>query len=272
MAKERRNAIVTGGANGLGRALALRLARDGWNIAICDINDEAGVAVVAEVKAAGGDARFEHLDVTDIEQWQQLSGRLRADWQSLDLLVNNAGVAASGNIGEAPLDDWRWIVDINLFNGIYGCHTFVDWLKANPRGAHIINTASLAAIAVAPSMASYNVTKAGMLALSETLYAELKQHGVGVTVLCPAFFATNLLKEGRFHDDEQREVAESAFRKAKLTADEVADHAVRAMHRKKLYVILPRKARLYWLFKRLAPQRFLDAIARMARDGLRDSI
>ncbi len=272
MADQRHNAIITGGASGLGRAIALRLASDGWNIAICDIDDEAGAAVVEEVKACGGDAQFEHLDVTKIDQWQQLSERLRADWQSLDLLVNNAGVAASGNIGEAPLEDWRWIVDINLFNGIYGCHTFVDWLKANPRGAHIINTASLAAIAVAPSMASYNVTKAAMLALSETLYAELKQHNVGVTVLCPAFFATNLLKEGRFHDEEQREVAQRAFQKAKLTADEVADHAVRAMHRKQLYVILPRKAKLYWMFKRIAPQRFLDAIARMARNGPRDSI
>lgn len=272
MADERRNAIITGGASGLGRALALRLARDGWNIAICDINRESGAAVVEEVKAAGGDARFEHLDVTNIEQWQQLSERLRADWNSLDLLVNNAGVAASGNMGEAPLEDWRWIVDINLFNAVNGCHTFVDWLKANPRGSHIINTASLAAIAVAPSMASYNVTKAAMLALSETLYAELKQYNVGVTVLCPAFFATNLLKEGRFHDDKLRNIAESAFRKATLTAETVADEAVRAMRRKKLYVVLPPKARRYWWFKRLAPQRFLDAIARMSKDGPRDSI
>lgn len=272
MADGQHNAIITGGASGLGRAIALRLARDGWNIAICDINDEPGAQVVEEVKAAGGDARFEHLDVTSVEHWEQLSHRLREDWQTLDLLVNNAGVAASGNMGEAPLEDWRWIVDINLFNGIYGCHTFVDWLKANPRGSHIINTASLAAIAVAPSMASYNVTKAGMLALSETLYAELKQHNVGVTVLCPAFFATNLLKEGRFHEQKLRDVAESAFRKATLTAEQVADEAVRAMHRKQLYVILPPKARWYWRYKRLAPQRFLDAIARMSQKGPRDSI
>ncbi len=133
MADQRRNAIITGAASGLGRAIALRLARDGWNIAVCDINDARGTAVAEEVKAAGGDASFEHLDVTDIEQWQQLSQRLRDRWQSLDLLVNNAGVAAGGNVGEAPLDDWRWIIDINLYNGIYGCHTFVDWLKANPR-------------------------------------------------------------------------------------------------------------------------------------------
>ncbi len=111
-----------------------------------------------------------------------------------------------------------------------------------------------------------------MLALSETLYTELQQHHVGVTVLCPAFFATNLLERGRFQDDRQRDIAERAFRKAKLTADHVADHAVRAMQRKQLYVILPRKARLYWLFKRAAPQRFLNAIARMSRDGPRDSI
>lgn len=267
MTNQRKNAIITGGASGLGRALALRLARDGWNISVADINETAGPEVVAEIRAAGGEGRFDRLDVTDLDQWRRLNDQLRAEWPVLDLLVNNAGVAAQGSMGEAPLEDWHWIVDVNLFNAVYGCHVMVDWLKANPSGAHLINTASLAAIAQAPSMASYNVTKAGMLALSETLYAELKPHGVGVTVLCPAFFATNLLQGARFRDDRQRKFAEKAFRTSTFTAEDVAEAAIRAMQRKQLYVIMPRKARMYWWFKRMAPQRFMNTMARLAEQA-----
>lgn len=273
MASERRNAIVTGGASGLGRAIARRLARDGWNIAICDINEEAGKQTVDELRAAGGDGRFERLDVTQREEWAALSERLHGDWQHLDLLVNNAGVAVSGEVGQTSLDDWHWIINVNLWNGIYGCHTFIDWLKDNPNGAHIINTASLAAIASGPSMAAYNVTKAGMVALSETLYAELQPHNVGVTVLCPAFFATNLLKNGRFFKEDDRETAERAFTNAKMTADDVAEAAIKAMRKKKLFVVVPFKARRYWYLKRIFPQDFMKRVGEIyAKNGLRDHI
>ena len=206
--------------------LALRLARDGWRIAICDINEAGGQETLSLVKQAGGDGRVERLDVTSPEQWQQLRDRLQADWSHLDLLVNNAGVAGAGEVGQFPLADWHWIVNINLFNGIYGCHTFVEWLKANP-AHHIINTASLAAVSSAPAMAGYNVTKAGMLSLSETLYTELLPHNVGVTVLCPAFFATNLLTGGRFVTEDSAKLAQRAFDKAGMTADYVAEQAIR---------------------------------------------
>jgi NAD(P)-dependent dehydrogenase (short-subunit alcohol dehydrogenase family) len=259
----RRNAIITGAASGLGRALALRLARDGWNIALCDINDQGSQETLALVRAAGGDGQVEHLDVCQIEQWTELRDRMRGTWQRLDLLVNNAGVAGAGEVGEFSLDNWRWIIDINLWNGIYGCHTFVDWLKANPNGAHIINTASMAGMASAPGMAGYNVSKAGMVSLSETLYAELLPHNVGVTVICPTFFPTNLLKEGRFHTPDWKKLAEKAFAESKFTAEFVADRAVRAMQRKQLYVVEPGSARFHWRYKRLMPQRFLNLVARM---------
>jgi short-subunit dehydrogenase len=198
-----------------------------------------------------------------------LRERLQSDWAHLDLLVNNAGVAGAGEVGKFSLDDWRWIIDVNLYNGIYGCHTFVEWLKQNPRGAHIINTASMAAIASAPGMAGYNVSKAGMLALSETLYAELLPHNVGVTVLCPAFFATNLLKQGRWAQDNLKLVAERAFQVSKLTAEHVADQAVRAMHRKQLYVVTPFSSRMHWWIKRLMPQRFFNKVGKLIESANR---
>ncbi len=265
------NAIITGAASGLGRALALRLARDGWHIAICDINDTASEETLRLVRQAGGSGQTEHLDVTDPNAWQELRDRLRRTWQAIDLLVNNAGVAGAGEVGEFPLDDWHWIINVNLYNAIYGCHTFVPWLKENPRGAHIINTASLAAIGSAPGMAGYNVSKAGVLSLSETLYAELLPHRVGVTVICPAFFATNLLTTGRFSQTLWKRVAERAFEVSSLTADRVADEAIRAMQRKRLYVVLPGSARVQWWYKRLLPTHFLRKVAKIMR-GAADKI
>ena len=119
-------------------------------------------------------------------------GRLRADWPQLDLLVNNAGIGVQGNIGECPIDDWRHVVDVDLFGAIYGCHFCRDWLVANPEGSHVINVASAAAFFNSPGMGPYSVSKAGILSLSETLYAELRPRGVGVSVVCPGFFPTNV--------------------------------------------------------------------------------
>ncbi|MEX2027213.1 MAG: SDR family NAD(P)-dependent oxidoreductase [Pirellulaceae bacterium] len=257
----RATAIITGAASGLGRALAVRLARDGWAIAIADIDATGAEETRRLVEVAGGEAFFEPLDITEIEQWQALRDRLRKRWEHLDLLVNNAGIGGSGEVGRFSLDDWRRLIEINLFGGVHGCHTMIDWLKANPRGAHLINTASFAAMASAPSMAAYNVAKAGMLALSETLYAELRPRGVGVTVICPLFFRTNLLAHWPCMTDAERRATEFYTENAGFSAENVADAAVRAMKRGRLYVVLGRKARWYWRMKRLMPQTFLNLIA-----------
>ena len=130
---DRKNAIVTGAASGLGRALAIELAHRGWCIAIADVNTAGGEETLRLVRQAGGDGFVEELDVRNIDEWEALRDRLKARWDHLDLLANNAGVAGSGLIGEYSLENWRWIIDVNLWNGIHGCHTFVEWLKANPR-------------------------------------------------------------------------------------------------------------------------------------------
>ena len=203
----KRYAIVTGAASGLGRALAVELGRRGWHVAMADVNDAGAGETLELVRQAGGDGQTEHLDVTSPRPGQRSAKSCKAAWPRLDLLVNNAGVGCAGNVGELPLDDWRWIININLYGAIYGCHAMIDWMKQNPRGAHIVNIASMAAIMSAPGMAPYNVTKAGMLSLSETLCGELKPYNIGVTGVCPAFFPTNILKNGRFHKPDQRRVA-----------------------------------------------------------------
>lgn len=262
MNEPRQNAIVTGAASGLGRALAVRLATEGWRVALTDVDDAGSEETCRLVDAAGGVGQVEHLDVASLEAWESLRERLRADWQQLDLLVNNAGLGCSGDVGVFPIEEWRFLLNVNLFGGIYGCHTLVDWLKENPRGAHIINVASFAAIAPSPSMAPYNVSKAGLVALSETLYGELKPHGVGVTVVCPMYFRTNIEHAARDYNQLRSEIIRQRTAQSTTTADDVAEAAWRAMQRKQLYAIPGRQARWYWWLKRFSPSGFLDGIAR----------
>src|SRR5262249_54489399 len=151
------------------------------------------------------------------------------------------------------IDDWHWILGINLNAAIYGCHYFIPWLIKNPRGAHVINTASMAAIASLPGMAGYNVTKAGILSRSETIYGELMPYNVGVTVICPSFFQTNLLKDGRLLKGD-RDTAGKLMQKAGFTADDVAEAAIKAMNKKQLYLMLPRQGVYTWRLKRFFPK------------------
>ncbi len=269
--ERKRFAIVTGAASGLGRALSVELAKHGWHVAVADVNDAGSEETLSLVRQAGGDGRVEHLDVTYPEQWQALRDKLQAEWPALDLLVNNAGVGCAGNVGELPLEDWRWIININLWGAIYGCHAMIEWMKQNPHGAHIVNVASMAAIVSAPGMAPYNVTKAAMVSLSETLSGELKPYKIGATAVCPAFFPTNILENGRFHKPDQRKLAHTLMSHSRASADDVARKVVRAVERKQLYVFAPAVATFFWRLKRMMPRSLLKFVARNYRARLEAS-
>jgi short-subunit dehydrogenase len=254
------SAVLTGAGGGLGRALALRLARPGARLLLADLFAERCEATAELCRAQGAEAHTALVDVADAAQVAQLGEQADRVLGRIDLVVNNAGVAASGAIGTAALDDWRWIMGINLWGVIHGCHVFVPRLIAQRAGG-VLNVASAAGIACAPNMGPYNVTKAGVIALSETLAAEVAQHQVRVTVLCPAFFKTNLLETARTAGAEERAMAEAAFAKSTMTADAVAAAALRAVARGDLYCLPMREARLMWRIKRLMPQRFHKTLA-----------
>ncbi len=255
-------AIITGAASGLGRAVAVELAHRGWHLALADLNDAGSAETLTLVRQAGGQGQVENLDVTSPDAWRAMRDKLQQSWPQLDLLINNAGVGVGGEVGKLPLEDWQWIININLYGAIYGCHTLIEWMKSNPRGAHIVNIASMAAIVSAPGMAPYNVTKAGMLSLSETLYGELKPYRIGVTGVCPAFFPTNIIRDGRFQSTRQRNMAAGLMASSRATAEDVAKRIVRAIERKQLYVFVPAIAGVFWRLKRLMPKVLLNLVAR----------
>lgn len=249
-----RYAVVTGAASGLGRAIAVRLARDGWRLALADLNTAGCEETRGLVEQAGSSAQIESLDVRDEQQWLALRARLQQEWPQCDLIVNNAGVVASGAVQETPVADWDWLLSINLRGVILGCHTFVPWLKENRQRSYVLNMASIAGLLAPARMGAYNVAKAGVVSLSETLYVELKRHNIGVTVVCPWFVKTNLLDTGRFADPKEKAGGALFMDRSRLTPERVADYAIRRMYRGKLYAVAGFESRQIWLMKRHFPQ------------------
>lgn len=266
--------VLTGGGSGLGRALALALAPRRARILVTDVDLARAEETCALVAARGGTAFARACDVTKLDEVEAAAVDADARLGGIDLLINNAGVAAAGLVGELPIADWKWIFDVNLWGVIHGCHAFVPRLRAQRRG-FILNVASSAGIASLPEMAPYNVTKAGVISLSETLYAELGPSHIAVSCLCPTFFQTNLLERFR-GPSRQRALAERFFARSSMTAAEVADAALRGLERGQLIVIPQRDGSLVWRAKRWAPslyhgflraQQRVDLFSRLARRG-----
>jgi len=263
-----RYALVTGGGSGLGRAFCRRLAQDGWHIGCADVLLPAAEETITEVQSAGGSGQAELLDVVDANAWQQLCDKLRSEWPRLDLLINNAGICAAGEIGAAPLEDFQRVLDVNLSGVLHGCHVIVPWLKETSPGGHIVNIASIAGVLSAPAMGAYSMSKAGVVSLSETLYAELRPLGVGVTVVLPGFFPTELVSRGQFAAEMHRYTAERHTEKSRLTANQVVEATLQAVSRGKLYVVLGRRARWLWRLKRLASTTVLRVAGKYYRRRL----
>jgi NAD(P)-dependent dehydrogenase (short-subunit alcohol dehydrogenase family) len=244
--------VITGAGSGFGRALALTLARRGARLVLSDVDLEGCEESGRLARAAGArSARVLRCDVTQIAEVQALAAACE---EGVDFVVNNAGVSSAGAIGELSLEDWRWTIDVDLWGVIHGCHVFVPILKRQGHG-HVLNVASAAGLLSAPHMAAYNVAKAGVVALSETLAAELTGTGIGVTVLCPAFFQTNIVANGRFTDQKTRATAERLVATGKVPED-VARAALASVERGDLYSVPMADTRWFWRLKRIAPGSF----------------
>lgn len=247
-----RRIFITGGASGLGRALAERYARAGYRVAIGDIHEGRAEETLAIVKQSAPDALFVRCDVRHEEELEAAASLLEERWGGVDVVVNNAGVAVAGAVDEVPLADWQWILDINLLGVVRGCRVFTPRFRRQG-GGRFVNIASLAGLVHAPRMSAYNATKAAVVALSETLRFELAPDRIDVSVACPSFFRTNLAESLRAPDDQTVRMTHRLVTKARLGSEEIAERIFRGVERGDFHVLTHSEGKVAWALKRLVP-------------------
>ncbi len=264
---DKKRAVITGAASGLGRELGLVLAAEGWTVGIADCNSDGAKETLVMVERAGGRGDTFLVDTRDPRQVKEMAGYFWDKWDGVDLLVNNAGIAVAGTVGDVPLAEWKRVIDTNLCGMVYGCHEFIPRMKAQG-GGYIVNVASAAGFVSLQEMASYNTSKAGIISLSETLRGELAPHNIGVTVVCPSFFHTHLLDTATFTDDWEPEFARACFDNARMSAQQIAERTLKGIRRRKLYVVPQPQAKLIWAMKRWTPALFHVNMAMANKVGL----
>jgi NAD(P)-dependent dehydrogenase (short-subunit alcohol dehydrogenase family) len=237
-----KTSVVTGGASGIGRALALRFAREGANVVLADLDASGMEAVAAEARGLGVKALTVRTDVSELAQVESLAARAFEAFGAVHVLCNNAGVAAWGGLESASHRDWQWVLGVNLWGVIHGIEAFVPRMIARGEPAHIVNTASMAGLVASKGLGVYNTSKYAVVGLSETLVKDLKPYRIGVSVLCPMGVET------RIRDSERNRPA--ALRNERtgggepveligrhLAPDAVADMVLAAIRSNELYVI-----------------------------------
>ncbi len=243
-----RGAVITGGASGIGLAMARELARRGARIVLGDMEEPALEQAVARLRGEGLDAHGVVCDVRRLDEVDHLADEAFRLLRGVHVVCNNAGIAVAGPIVQMAHDDWRWVIDVDLWGPIHGVEVFLPRLLEQGEGGHLLFTSSFAGLVANVGLGPYSVAKYGVVALAETLAREVKTAGIGVSVLCPMLVATNIADSARNRttdyealstprDPRQVAVGENVI----LDADEVARLTVEAMHAGRLY-ILPHQA------------------------------
>jgi NAD(P)-dependent dehydrogenase (short-subunit alcohol dehydrogenase family) len=240
-----RVAVVTGGASGIGRGVAEELLAQGAQVVIADIEKSVLDQTAREIGAVSV-----RTDVSKLESVQALADETLKRFGKVDIVCNNAGVGPFGRIEDVTLDDWKFVIDVNLWGVIYGVHVFLPHLIANPNGGHIVNTASQAGLAAFAHCGTYAVTKFGVVALTESLAMEMAHDHpkVGATVLCPGPVRTNIhrslrnrpaeLSAPKTHDIEVAQMASAVDGDARfLTPREAGRIVVDSIREGRLYAI-----------------------------------
>ena len=202
-------AFITGGASGIGLAMARSFSAAGMKVAIADIEEQALAQAAASFAPSNAELIALRVDVTDRDAMARAADETERAFGKVHIVCNNAGVGIAGPMEKVSYADWDWVVGVNLDGVINGVQTFVQRIIAHGEGGHIVNTASLAGHLAVPGLGVYNTTKFAVVGLSETMRAELAVHNIGVSVLCPGFVNTNIFTSERNRPDALRTQADS---------------------------------------------------------------
>jgi NAD(P)-dependent dehydrogenase (short-subunit alcohol dehydrogenase family) len=250
-------AIVTGGASGIGRALAEELARRGCEVVLADLQVDLAEEVASEIQVSGGKAKAVKIDVTDFPAVEQLVQETVKRTGRLDYIFNNAGIVIGGYVSQYRIEDWNQIVDVNLRGVINGIQAAYKTMTAQGFG-HIINTASMAGLMPGPGNVAYTTTKHAVVGLSKSLRAEAAQMGVRVSVLCPGVVRTPILegggKYGKMLIDIPPEQVRQLWEKLKpMSPNLFAEKVLKSVAKNKAIIIVPSWWKVYWWINRLSP-------------------
>lgn len=261
--------LVTGAGSGIGRATAYAFAESGARVIAVDRDAEAAARTAEMSRLLGApEAWAETVDVSDEQAMEKLADKVAAAYGVVDVLVNNAGIGLSGSFFATTPEDWKKVLDVNLWGVIHGCRLFGRQMAERGQGGHIVNTASAAAYQPSKALPAYSTSKAAVLMLSECLRAELAGQDIGVSAICPGFVNTNITSTARFAGVDGEEEKRRQKRTARLYGlrnyppEKVADAILRAVVRNEAVVPVTPEARGAHLMSRFTP-RALRAIARL---------
>jgi len=252
---------ITGAGSGFGAALAHKYAAEGWKVAVTDMDEDRANQTFFEIEQLGGSGFCMPLNTTSAKDWRQLHNAIMEQWGGLQILVNNAGVAAAGNFEDTSIEDWEWVLDTDLMGVVRGCHQFAGIMKRQKKG-HIVNVASFAGLASLPFISAYGVAKAAVVALSEALRAEMYPYNVGVTVVCPSFVRTGLLDTFRSSEPDNKAMVTRWMDTSGITPEYIASEICKAVDKKQFLVLTHKHTRSAWRMKRWFPERYFKRIVK----------
>lgn len=266
---ERRIAIVTGAASGIGRAIAQEVAKRGIDVIVADLDEAGGLETAESIGSAGGRAGFRRLDVTDAEQVEALVHDAYRQYGRLDYMFNNAGISLYGELYDMTLPHWRRIVDVNLWGVIHGVQAAYPIMKKQGFG-HIANTSSATAMGPAPTAAAYATTKHAVLGLTTSLHYEAESFGVNVSALCPAFVDTPIFASSEGINMDKAKIEAQMNKQKKMSPEAFARLAVRDLERNRLIVCpmpLRRTMDVFFAIFPAAHRSLMRLVCRVSREA-----
>jgi len=259
-------AIITGAASGIGRALGVELALRGAIVVMADVQTKMLEEVVESITQDGYKVKAVTLDVTDFESVKALVSDTVAKYGRLDYIFNNAGIAIAGEVRDCSIDDWRNVLDVNLYGVINGVAAAYPLMVKQGFG-HIINTASIAGLTLFPNSASYVASKYGVVGLSNALRIEGADLGVDVSVVCPGYIKTPIFHTNKMIKINREKIIKSLPERFGITPEECALVILRGVERNKAIIVVTGFAKILWLLYRIHP----GLILRMMRREIKKS-